>query len=203
MLCATLPLLLHLGHPERCFEIMMTPHFSSPMAMFGFVYAWYLMAVLLLELWFDYRRDFVEWSKTESGLRGIIYRAFTLGSDRPFRAGAASGCADGADHFHRGNTLGLSPARIRWFYFRLDQGQSVVGQCADADHLYLSAVVSGMALCVFAYMFLCWARRITADMRCLDLMIQFPVLRPGPRLRPLKGWTGCTGSIRRRRGSTC
>jgi Ni/Fe-hydrogenase subunit HybB-like protein len=37
----------------------------------------------------------------------------------------------------------------------------------------LSAVVSGMALCVFAYMFLCWARRITADMRCLDLMVRF------------------------------
>ncbi len=53
LLCATLPLLFHLGHPERCLEIMMTPHFTSPMAMFGFVYAWYLMAVLLLELWFD------------------------------------------------------------------------------------------------------------------------------------------------------
>ena len=38
---------------------MMTPHLTSPMAIFGFVYAWYLMAVLLLELWFDYRRDFV------------------------------------------------------------------------------------------------------------------------------------------------
>jgi Ni/Fe-hydrogenase subunit HybB-like protein len=37
----------------------------------------------------------------------------------------------------------------------------------------LSAVVSGMALCVFAYMFLCWTRRITADMRCLDLMTSF------------------------------
>ena len=36
-----------------------TPHTSSAMAMFGFVYAWYLMVVLLLEIWFDYRRDFV------------------------------------------------------------------------------------------------------------------------------------------------
>src|SRR5271157_1440941 len=78
MLCATLPLLFHLGHPERCFEILMTPHFTSPMAMFGFVYAWYLMAVLLLELWFDYRRDFVAWSRTQASLRGILYRAFTL-----------------------------------------------------------------------------------------------------------------------------
>src|SRR4051812_15823165 len=79
LLCATLPLLFHLGHPERCLEIMMTPHFSSPMAMFGFVYAWYLMAVLLLELWFDYREDFVFWSKTATGFRGILYRALTLG----------------------------------------------------------------------------------------------------------------------------
>src|ERR1051326_6321027 len=36
LLCAPLPLLLHLGHPERCFEIMMTPHLTSPMAIFGF-----------------------------------------------------------------------------------------------------------------------------------------------------------------------
>src|ERR1051325_6734841 len=79
LLCATLPLLFHLGHPERSFQIMITPHLTSPMAIFGFVYAWYLMAVLLLELWFDYRQDFVEWSKTESGFAGIIYRAFTVG----------------------------------------------------------------------------------------------------------------------------
>src|ERR1041384_4387334 len=79
LLCAPLPLLFHLGHPERCFEVMMTPHLTSPMAIFGFVYAWYLMAVLLLELWFDYRRDFVIWSQTSTGIPGIIYRAFTLG----------------------------------------------------------------------------------------------------------------------------
>src|SRR6516165_2931362 len=79
LLCAPLPLLFHLGHPERCFEVMMTPHLTSPMAMFGFVYAWYRMAVLLLELWFDYRKDFVEWSKTERGIHGTIYRLFTLG----------------------------------------------------------------------------------------------------------------------------
>src|SRR5215475_9563047 len=32
LLCAPLPLLFHLGHPERCFEVMMTPHLTSPMA---------------------------------------------------------------------------------------------------------------------------------------------------------------------------
>ena len=59
LLVAPLPLQLHLGHPERSFEMYLTPHTSSAMAMFGFVYLWYLMVVLLLEIWLDYRRDIV------------------------------------------------------------------------------------------------------------------------------------------------
>src|SRR5690242_10532044 len=79
LLCAPLPLLFHLGHPERCFEVMMTPHLTSPMAIFGFVYAWYLMAVLLLELWFDYRRDFVVWEGMSAGFRKKLYGWLTVG----------------------------------------------------------------------------------------------------------------------------
>ena len=48
LLVAPLPLQLHLGHPERSFEMYLTPHTTSAMAMFGFVYLWYLMAVLVL-----------------------------------------------------------------------------------------------------------------------------------------------------------
>src|SRR5512132_491113 len=36
LLVAPLPLNAHLGHPERAFEIFLTPHTSSAMAMFGF-----------------------------------------------------------------------------------------------------------------------------------------------------------------------
>ena len=79
LLTAPLPLIAHLGHPERAFEIMFTPNTSSAMAMFGFVYAWYLLVVLLIEIYFDYRRDIVEWAKTKKGLRGIIYKVLTLG----------------------------------------------------------------------------------------------------------------------------
>ena len=50
------------------------------MAMFGFVYLWYLMAVLLLEIWLDYRRDIVLKSQTSTGATRVIYRALTLGS---------------------------------------------------------------------------------------------------------------------------
>jgi Ni/Fe-hydrogenase subunit HybB-like protein len=59
LLVAPLPLQLHLGHPERSFEMYLTPHLSSAMAMFGFVYLWYLMAVLLLEIWLEWRREIV------------------------------------------------------------------------------------------------------------------------------------------------
>src|SRR5512141_2449499 len=65
LLIAPLPLQAHLGHPERSFEIFMTPNTSSAMAMFGFVYLWYLMAVLLMEVWLDYRAEIVAWSRTE------------------------------------------------------------------------------------------------------------------------------------------
>jgi Ni/Fe-hydrogenase subunit HybB-like protein len=81
LLVAPLPLQLHLGHPERSLEMYLTPHRSSAMAMFGFVYLWYLMAVLLLEIWLDYRRDIVLKSQTETGLKRFIYRLLTLGSD--------------------------------------------------------------------------------------------------------------------------
>src|SRR5438309_9576917 len=80
LLVAPLPLQLHLGHPERSLEMYLTPHRSSAMAMFGFVYLWYLMAVMLLEIWLDYRRDIVLKSKTSTGIVKIIYRALTLGS---------------------------------------------------------------------------------------------------------------------------
>lgn len=80
LLIAPLPLLLHLGHPERSFEIFLTPNMHSAMAMFGFVYAWYLTVVLLLEIWFDYRKDLVLWARNERGLRKWIHLILTLGA---------------------------------------------------------------------------------------------------------------------------
>jgi Ni/Fe-hydrogenase subunit HybB-like protein len=81
LLVAPLPLQLHLGHPERSLEMYLTPHTSSAMAMFGFVYLWYLMVVLVLEIWLDYRRDIVLLSRSSKGLLRVIYKVMTLGSD--------------------------------------------------------------------------------------------------------------------------
>ena len=54
MLFVPLPLLLHLGHPERAFNAMITPHLTSAMAMFGF-FATFYVVLLMLEIWFAFR----------------------------------------------------------------------------------------------------------------------------------------------------
>src|SRR5512134_1808126 len=81
LLVAPLPLQLHLGHPERAFEMFLTPHTTSAMAMFGFVYLWYLMAVLVLEIWLDYRKDIVLKARESAGAVRQLYRAMALWSD--------------------------------------------------------------------------------------------------------------------------
>src|SRR5579884_3077416 len=82
LLVAPLPLQLHLGHPERSFEMYLTPHRSSAMAMFGFVYLWYLTVVLLVEIWLDYRGDIVLAARSRRGPMKWIYSLLTLGSHK-------------------------------------------------------------------------------------------------------------------------
>ncbi|MGN6555293.1 MAG: NrfD/PsrC family molybdoenzyme membrane anchor subunit [Verrucomicrobiota bacterium] len=173
LICAPLPLLLHLGHPERCFEVMMTPHVSSPMAMFGFVYAWYIMAVLLLELWFDYRRDFVHWAQQESGFRGTLYRLLTLGvsdvspkavhlDERMSKAITIIGIPSAfLLHGYVGFIFGSIKANPWW------------GNVLMPVIFIFSAIVSGIALCVLIYGVLNWFRRTALDNACLDAMGMF------------------------------
>ncbi len=173
LLCAPLPLLFHLGHPERCLEVMMTPHLTSPMAIFGFVYAWYLMAVLLLELWFDYRRDLVEWSKSTPGFKGLLYRLFTVGVTD------ISAPAVALDHKigHILSVVGIPSAFLLHgyvgFIFGSVKANPWWGNVLMPIIFIMSAMVSGIALCVFNYMVLSWIRRKTIDMKCLDTMCMF------------------------------
>src|SRR5512137_2717030 len=80
LLVAPLPLQLHLGHPERSFEMYLTPHTTSAMAMFGFVYLWYLMVVLVVEIWLDYRAELVRTWQSSTGLKRALYATLSLGS---------------------------------------------------------------------------------------------------------------------------
>lgn len=74
---ATLPLLNHLGHPERALNIIFTPNFSSAMAGFGVLYNTYML-ILLLEIWFVWRRDIIMIARRSRGLRRRLYAAMAL-----------------------------------------------------------------------------------------------------------------------------
>jgi predicted membrane protein len=173
LLCATLPLLFHLGHPQRSFQIMITPHLTSPMAIFGFVYAWYLMAVLLLELWFDYREDFVAWGQKTSGFRGILYRALTLGVTDTSEKAVALDLKMGWII----SIIGIPSAFLLHgyvgFIFGSIKANPWWGNVLMPIIFILSAIVSGIALCLLNYMVLSWVRRRPVDMRCLDVMGMF------------------------------
>jgi Ni/Fe-hydrogenase subunit HybB-like protein len=173
LICAPLPLLLHLGHPERCLQVMMTPHLSSPMAMFGFVYAWYIMAVLLLELWLDYRADFVRWGASQPGLNGLLFRVFTVGvkdlSPQALRVDAKLSLAV--------TIIGIPSAFLLHgyvgFIFGSIKANPWWGNVLMPVIFLCSAIVSGIALCVLVYGALCRIRRRLADLPCLDEMGKF------------------------------
>lgn len=80
MIFAPSPLLFHLGQPTRAFNAVITPHWTSAMAAFGYVAGFYV-CLLLLETWFAFRADIVAMSKSRTGMMGKVYRILSLGSD--------------------------------------------------------------------------------------------------------------------------
>lgn len=76
-----LPLILHLTQPARGFEIFWTPHISSAMAIFGYIYLTYLL-VLLLAVYFDFRTLIVAKYSTSKGFKRLFYYLLCLGQTR-------------------------------------------------------------------------------------------------------------------------
>ncbi|HWQ28038.1 MAG TPA: NrfD/PsrC family molybdoenzyme membrane anchor subunit, partial [Dehalococcoidia bacterium] len=80
LLVAPLPLQAHLGRPERAFLIFLTPHFTSAMAGFGFIWLSYLTLVVI-ETWLVFRADIVRYAAEAREPLRTVYRALTLGVD--------------------------------------------------------------------------------------------------------------------------
>ena len=59
------------------------------MAMFGFVYLWYLMVVLVVEIWLDYRKDLVLTRRASTGLKRLVLRRAHARVRQHQRGGAA------------------------------------------------------------------------------------------------------------------
>jgi len=173
LLVAPLPLQLHLGHPERSLEMYLTPHRSSAMAMFGFVYLWYLMAVLLLEIWLDYRRDIVLKSQSSTGIARLIYRFLTFGSsnisERSLRIDDRVGYII--------TLVGIPSAFMLHGYVGFIFGSVKANPWWSSPLMPIvfifSAMVSGIAAVMLLYMVSTRLRGREIDIRCLDKIAQY------------------------------
>jgi Ni/Fe-hydrogenase subunit HybB-like protein len=173
MIVAPLPLQLHLGHPERSFEMYLTPHRTSAMAMFGFVYLWYLMVVLVVEIWLDFRRDLVLTRRGSRGLKRWFYGLLTLGSDN---ISPESLRID--DKVGRIVTIiGIPSAFLLHGYVGFIFGSIKANPWWSTPMMPIvflfSAIVSGIAMVMLLYIVLSWWRRAAIDMRCVDTVAQY------------------------------
>ena len=173
LVVAPLPLQLHLGHPERSYEMYLTPHRTSAMAMFGFVYLWYLMAVLVLEIWLDYRREIVVLSQSSRGWKRAIYRVMTLGStnisERALAIDEKAGWLI--------TVIGIPSAFLLHGYVGFIFGSVKANPWWSTPLMpvvfIFSAMVSGIALVMLLYMLVTWARRRAIDMKCVDTIARY------------------------------
>jgi Ni/Fe-hydrogenase subunit HybB-like protein len=173
LLVAPLPLQLHLGHPERSFEMYMTPHRTSAMAMFGFVYLWYLLVVLLLEIWLDYRRDIVLAARARTGPVKWFYSALTLGSRnidaKSLRVDDRVGWIV--------TLIGIPSAFLLHGYVGFIFGSVKANPWWSTPLMpvvfLFSAMVSGIAAVLLVYRTLSWVRKRPIDMACLDTVAQY------------------------------
>src|SRR5581483_3069113 len=173
LLVAPLPLQLHLGHPERSFEMYLTPHTSSAMAMFGFVYLWYLTVVLLLEVWLEFRADIVRMSPTTTGATRLLYKALTLGSDNV--SPAARAIDDKVGYVI--TVIGIPSAFLLPGYVGFIFGSIKANPWWSTPLMPIvflfSAMVSGIAAVLLLYVASTKVRKVAIDMRCLDTIAKY------------------------------
>jgi Ni/Fe-hydrogenase subunit HybB-like protein len=173
LIVAPLPLQLHLGHPERSPEMYFTPHSTSAMAMFGYVYLWYLMAVLVFEIWLDYRRDIVLLARSSKGLLRLIYKVMALGSDN-----ISSRSLHIDDKVGWIVTLiGIPSAFLLHGYVGFIFGSIKANPWWSSPLMpvvfIFSAMVSGIAAVMLIYMTVTKLRKQVIDIRCVDSIAMY------------------------------
>ena len=173
LLVATMPLISHLSQPQRAYEIMITPHLSSAMAIFGFIYLWYLMVVLLLEIWFDYRPSMAVWAKERKGVMKWVYRILTLGLDDISPKTVAWDRKLG----YIITVVGIPSAFILHGYVGFIFGSIKANPWWSTPLMPIiflfSAMVSGVSLVMFVYMAISWIRKQAIDLKVLDTIGKF------------------------------
>jgi Ni/Fe-hydrogenase subunit HybB-like protein len=78
LIVSPLPLLLHLGRPERALEMFLRPNLISAMSGFGYIWLLYLLLVLV-ETWLVFRPDIIRYARSDKGIKKTIYSLLSLG----------------------------------------------------------------------------------------------------------------------------
>ena len=157
---AIMPLQFHLQHPFRGMNVMFTPHFTSAIAAFGIVFSTYAV-IVLSEIWFVYRQFFVNQVNLLRGKEDfksrfmyILYMILTLGAfdmsdaaiakdKKAIKILAGIGIPVACFlHGYAGFIFGSVKANALW----MSPLMPVI--------FIMSAIVSGIALCMLTYIFI-------------------------------------------------
>jgi Ni/Fe-hydrogenase subunit HybB-like protein len=168
LFAAPMPIMLHLQHPFRGINVMMTPHFTSAIAAFGIVFFTY-GAIVASELWFLYRKRFVDMSlalreKQDKSfgeqILYLLYCTLTLGAydvseealqrdEKAIKVLAGVGIPVACFlHGYAGFIFGSVKANALW----MTPLMPVI--------FIMSAVVSGIALCMLTYIVVMEVRKL-------------------------------------------
>ncbi len=157
LLVAPMPLMFHLQQPLRGMEVFFTPHFTSAISAFGIVFFSYSI-VVATEIWFVYRKFFVEQALALKGKEGLgnslkqkLYALLTLGAydisekalqkdEKAVKILAGIGIPVACFlHGYAGFIFGSVKANALW----MTPLMPVI--------FIMSAIVSGIALCMLTY----------------------------------------------------
>jgi Ni/Fe-hydrogenase subunit HybB-like protein len=173
LIVAPMPLQMHLGHPERSWEMLVTPHPTSAMAMFGFVYLWYLMVVLVLEIWFDYRKELVLTRRASTGMKRHFYGVLTLWSDNISEEALRIDERIG----YTLTIIGIPSAFLLHGYVGFIFGSIKANPWWSTPLMPIvflfSAIVSGIAAVMLLYMLFSKLRKTAIDMNCVDTIARY------------------------------
>ena len=168
LIFAPVPLQIHLGMPQRSLNIMVTPNFSSAMAGFGYIYSTYML-IVILEIWFVMRSDFIKRTK-EPGLAGKICKLILLGNTHEDDATRK------ADHkiakFLAG--LGIPMACLLHGYVGFLFGSLKANPWWSTALMFVififSAIVSGISVLIFHYFVVSKINKWKIDDDCVASM---------------------------------
>jgi predicted membrane protein len=169
MLTVPIPLLLHLGHPERAFNAMITPHTTSAFAVFGYAAGFYIL-LLLLETWFVFRPHIVHQAQQQTGVLRWFYSILSLGSDD---------LSEKAMRYDQKwlftlAIIGIPGAHGLHGYVGFVFGSLKSREWWSSDLMpvifLLSAIISGTAFVIVLYVLSCKLRKVSIDLSCMKVM---------------------------------